>query len=192
MTFAIQPHIAKAATRANHQTDAVWMWRAMYAVGGRRDGAEDAVRSGRRSKLRLDGSHLLFDIGSNRQAFLISTTFAGSSQTGVSGACLPETPQIPVTLATLPQSIPYTRAPRDATPLARGTGPALGPGTGGERRSKLQTSLQQACNMPATFLQLRRWSGTAPVLPRSRMGPTTTFLQPKGDAHMCSGLRLAW
>src|ERR1035441_9478401 len=34
----------------------------MDVIGGRRDGAEDAVRSGRRSRFRLDESHLLFDI----------------------------------------------------------------------------------------------------------------------------------
>src|ERR1035438_3316813 len=43
------------------------MWRAMDAVSGQRDRAEDAVRSGRRSRLRLDESHLLLDIGSNRR-----------------------------------------------------------------------------------------------------------------------------
>jgi hypothetical protein len=61
---------------------------------------------------------------------------------------------------------------------------------GGGRR-KVPISLQQACNMPATWLQLARCSGTAEVIPRWRSEATTAFLQRKGGAPASSGLRCA-
>jgi hypothetical protein len=60
------------------------------------------------------------------------------------------------------------------------------------RRRKAQTSLQHACNMPATSLQLRRYFGTPPVVLQCRTGNTSTFLQPKDGTVSSAGLRLAW
>ena len=96
---------------------------------------------------------------------------AGSRQTGVRGARLPETGQIPVTLATLPQSIPYARALRDAALLAGWTAPGLGPRTSREREGgghkeacrRLTTGLQHACNFLATMGMLRHCYGIAPA-----------------------------
>ena len=64
------------------------------------------------------------------RAHLLDTTIAGSRQARVRGTRRHEIRRIPVTLATLPLSIPYSRALRDATPLAGWTAPVLGPGTG--------------------------------------------------------------
>ena len=85
------------------------------------------------------------------QDWLVRTTLAGSRQTGVSGAGQLEIGRIPVTLATLPWSIPYGQARRDATPLAGWTAPGLGPQT---RRQGEGRNLKEACNLLATYLQL--------------------------------------
>ena len=98
-----------------------------------------------------------------------------------------------VTLATLPPSIPYSRALPDSTPLAGWTG--LVPGwwnRAGERGRRLPTSLQQACNLLATCLQLLPHSSATTVLPRVDARATLAFLQPKGRAPAPAGLRLAW
>ena len=60
-------------------------------------------------------------------------TVAGLRPTGVRGARQLQGSQVPVTLAILPQSKPYTRDVRDAAPFAGWTAPVLGLGTGRER-----------------------------------------------------------
>ena len=122
----------------------------------------------------------------------LSTTIAGLRQTGVSGARRLEIRQIPVTWSTLPQSIPYSRARRDVTPLAGWTAPVLGPGTGREGGGG---SFQQACNRLATCLQLLCNHRQASVVLRccsgGARGPRSHSLSPKG-APAPAGLRLAW
>jgi hypothetical protein len=76
---------------------------------------------------------------------------------------------IPVTLPTLPQSIPQTRALRDATPLGGWTAPVPGLGTG---REKEGGSLELAWN----------WLGT-PLLLQCCSGATTAFLRPLRRRH---------
>ena len=93
----------------------------------------------------------------------VSTTIAGSRPTGVRGVCQLEIRRIPVTLATLPQSIMITRAWRDALMLAGGTAAVLGLGPGREREGG---RFQQACNRLATCLQLACNYGDTPALPR--------------------------
>ena len=81
------------------------------------------------------------------RAHLLSTTIAGSRRTGVSGARQPEIRHILVTWATLPPSIPYSRALRDGTPLAGWTGLVLGLGTGRKREGG---KLREARNILGT------------------------------------------
>ena len=73
--------------------------------------------------------------------------------------------RIPVTGPALPKSIHSTRALRDAPPLEGWSAPGSGPETGREKEGKKPpTSLQQACNLPATCLQPRRCYGAAMAL----------------------------
>ena len=124
-------------------------------------------------------------------ANIVSTIIVGWGQSGVSGARQVENRQIPVTLATLPQSIPYARAQRDATPLADWATALFGIDwdRAGEKKRKAPTSLQQACNMLATSLQLAPYSGMAGVLPRCRSRATAAFLGPKGRTPAPTVLR---
>ena len=93
----------------------------------------------------------------------------GSRQTGVRVASKFEIRRISVTLATLPQSILYTRILRDATLLPGGTVSVfdLG-GPGGSKKEEVSnrpaTGLQLACNLPATMAALRHGYGVAPLL----------------------------
>ena len=61
VTLAIEPDVAKAATRANDETDAVRILGTMDTVGGPGDRTEHTVQAGRRTGPRLVGSNLLFD-----------------------------------------------------------------------------------------------------------------------------------
>ena len=59
-----------------------------------------------------------------------------------------------------------------------------------EKMRKPPTSLQQACNMLTTGLQLLPHFGIAPILPCCRSGGATAgFLQPEGRGPAPSGLR---
>ena len=71
-----------------------------------------------------------------------------SGLTRVCGARQREIRRVPVTLATLLLSIPYGRAPRDATLLAGWTTRLLDLGTGRESEGE---SLQEARNMLGTW-----------------------------------------
>ena len=75
----------------------------------------------------------IFRAGTGGRAHLPSTTIAWSRLAGASGTRQREIRQIPVTWATLPLSIPYSRVLRDAIPLAEWTGLVLGLGIGRER-----------------------------------------------------------
>ena len=103
------------------------------------------------------------------RAFLISPTIAGSSPTGVSGARQPETSQIPVTLATLPQSI-HLICGHCGTRRRSHAGPDQcsdrGPGGSEKEEASNQppTGLQHACNMVATAAMLRLCYAVALVL----------------------------
>jgi hypothetical protein len=99
-----------------------------------------------------------FGPAAQHQALHIRTTIAGWRQSGVSGARRLEIPQIPVTLAILPPSIPSVRVLRDATPLAGWIASLLGQGTEWERE---RGSFKQACNrlLPVTS---RYWPGLVP------------------------------
>ena len=99
-------------------------------------------------------------------ALLVSTTIAESRQTGAVDARQLKIRRILVTAATLSQSIIYTRALRDAKLLAGGReGAGAWPGSqAGEKEegsNKLATSLQHACNMPATMAIRRHCYGVA-------------------------------
>ncbi len=122
---------------------------------------------------------------SSLRVYLLSTTIAGRRQAGVSGARQLEIPQIVVTLATLPQSIPYTRALRDATPLEGWTAPVLSLGSGWGREVG---SLQQACNRLATCLQHACNYGDTPALlrccPGAARGP-----RPRSSSRKAALLR---
>jgi len=102
-------------------------------------------------------------------AHFLRTAIAGLRQTGVSGARQLEIRQFPVTLAILPQSIPYSRALRDATLFAGWAGPVLSQRSGRESeggslqhaRNILGTCLQHACNYGHTTVRLRCCPGAA-------------------------------
>ena len=112
---------------------------------------------------------------SGEGAHFLSTAIAGSRLTGVSGPRQLESRQSPVTMTTLPPSIPYSRAKRDTTPLAGWTGQVLGLGTGRERergspryaRNILETCEEHACNILAT-LELLRCCSSGTLAPPSR------------------------
>ena len=66
VTFAVNPDIPKATSRANHQAHAIRFSRAMDTVRGGRDRTECTIQSGWRSRSWRGGANLLFDIMSNR------------------------------------------------------------------------------------------------------------------------------
>ena len=113
-------------------------------------------------------------------------TLAGSRQTGVRGAR-----QFEIVNSLLPwqpfRRLYFVRGPCGTlrcSQAGRHRCSASGPG-GREKEEaskKPARCLQQACNMLATCLQLARYSGTATVLPRRRLGATSVFLRPKGRA----------
>lgn len=122
------------------------------------------------------------NLAARNGADLLRAAIAGSRQTGTSGTHQIEILQIPVTLATLTQSMSYTRALRTLRRPKAGQDRCLAWRLGtGKKRRKAQTSLQQACKMPATSLQLWRCSGITTVLLRWRKGGTRASSACVGD-----------